>query len=438
MGSRKKTHEEYVAELAIKNPNVEVIGRYDGAHTKIMHHCLIHDVYWDVLPGNVLAGKGCKECMKEKNRNKFVKSHDEYVSDVARVNPDIVVIGKYINSNTPIMHLCKKHNVEWMAYPNNILKGQGCVECGNEKFHDKRCKKHEDYVDELAVKNPTVKVIGEYVDSQTKILHHCNIHNIDFMQRPSDALKGGGCSICHRERIGAANSMTYEEYIEALNDINPSIVVLGDYINASTPILHKCVIHNVEWMVSPSNILSGHGCRECGNEKIKKALSKTQEQYIEEVANVNPDIEVMGQYINARTPIMHRCKIDGYEWMTMPYSVLSGYGCPVCSESSGERQIRQWLDKHCIVYEYQKIFDDCRNVLPLPFDFYLPKYNSCIEFDGGQHYFPVNLFGGEESFEKTVKHDEIKNKYCEDNDIRLLRIPYYEDVDEQLNNFLFT
>ena len=59
----------------------------------------------------------------------------------------------------------------------------------------------------------------------------------------------------------------------------------------------------------------------------------------------------------------------------------------------------------------------------MPFDFYLPNYNLCIEFDGAQHYRPVF---GEHNFEQTQKHDKIKNEYCESHNIELLRIPYWE------------
>ena len=62
----------------------------------------------------------------------------------------------------------------------------------------------------------------------------------------------------------------------------------------------------------------------------------------------------------------------------------------------------------------------------LPFDFYLPQYNLIIEYDGEQHFKPISVFGGEDAFWTTVTHDAIKNQYCEDNDIDLLRIPYWE------------
>ena len=65
-GTIKKTHEEYVAELSIKNPTVEVVEKYITAKTKIMHHCLIHDVYWKTEPRLVLSGHGCSECKNER------------------------------------------------------------------------------------------------------------------------------------------------------------------------------------------------------------------------------------------------------------------------------------------------------------------------------------------------------------------------------------
>ena len=64
----KKTHEEYVNEVFLVNPNIEVVGEYIDAKTKILHRCLIHDVEWMVSPTNILSGKGCPECAKQKRK----------------------------------------------------------------------------------------------------------------------------------------------------------------------------------------------------------------------------------------------------------------------------------------------------------------------------------------------------------------------------------
>ena len=89
--SKRKTHEEYVNEVSIKNPNVEVIGQYIDAKSKIMHNCLIHDIFWEVKPESVLLGSGCKNCKKEKLREVKTKNNEQYIHEVESVNPDIIV-----------------------------------------------------------------------------------------------------------------------------------------------------------------------------------------------------------------------------------------------------------------------------------------------------------------------------------------------------------
>ena len=90
------------------------------------------------------------------------------------------------------------------------------------------------------------------------------------------------------------------------------------------------------------------------------------------------------------------------------------------------------LEKSNIKYIKENTFIECRNKLPLPFDFYLPDYNTIIEFDGIQHYKAVKCFGGEKRFKETKKHDKIKNNYCEKNNIKMVRIKYDEDIESVL------
>ena len=554
--AKRKTHEEYIAELVIKNPNVEVLGRYINAKTPILHLCKKHNIEWNMSPTNALQGNGCCECLKEKISEKngktheqFVKElkevnssivvlgtyinantpilfkclvdghewmgipsnillgqgcpkcagnikrmHDEYVQEVSKVNPDIEVIGKYINSKTPILHRCKKHNVEWEVAPYNILYGKGCRECGKQKISDKFRKPKERYIEELSIKNPNLEVLGEYINHNTPILHRCLIHDVKWMISPCNALIGHGCLKCKSEKIGSKLKKSNAQYIEELKLVNPNIIVVGEYAGAHIPILHKCKIDGYEWMATPHSILSGNGCSKCSNRirrtkddyiadikivnsnielvgdfvnmhtpalhkclvdnyewfikptnillgqgcpKCAGNIRKTHSQYLKEVSVVNPNIEVIGEYVNAYTPILHRCKIDGYEWFASPTNILFGKGCPKCHESKGERKIRMWLESNNIQYIHQKPFKDCKDIKPLPFDFYLPDYNLCIEFDGEQHYKPIEYFGGEKRFEYIVKHDNIKSQYCMNNNIELLRIAYFEDVEEKLNNFLF-
>lgn len=357
---KKKTHEEYVAELAVKNPTVEVVDTYNGAHNKIMHRCKTCNYEWQATPHNTLAGKGCPKCAGTMKR-----THDEYVELVEAMHSNIEVVGVYVNNNTPILHRCTIHNHLWMAHPNNILSGHGCRMCANDLMANNFSKSTLDYVKDVA-------------------------------------------------------------------SVNTNIEIIGEYVNAHVPILHRCKIDGYEWLAKPNNILSGKGCPKCAG-----SITKTHDEYVGAVNIVNPDIEVVDDYIDSRTPIKHKCKIDGNIWYAAPYNILVGKGCPRCNESSGERMVRQWLSKNNISFVFQKIFDDCVDINALPFDFYLPDYNAAIEYQGGQHYFPVEHFGGEDSFKRQQRHDKIKEDYCSANNIRLLCIPYYADVEKELSNFLF-
>lgn len=111
--------------------------------------------------------------------------------------------------------------------------------------------------------------------------------------------------------------------------------------------------------------------------------------------------------------------------------------------SKGEKLIWNWLRQHTIEFEFQKRFGDCKDKLPLPFDFYLPKYNLCIEYQGSQHYDPGFYIRKKKSYEEGMKkyliqkkHDEIKKNYCIQNNINFLEIKYTEDINKKLREIL--
>jgi hypothetical protein len=116
-------------------------------------------------------------------------------------------------------------------------------------------------------------------------------------------------------------------------------------------------------------------------------------------------------------------------------------GCPYCSESNMEKRIRNYFENNNIIYAFQKRFNDCKDLLSLPFDFYLPDYNVACEAQGIQHFEIVDFFGGEEAFIDRKKKDKIKENYCKENNIPFIEIPYYKFnnieniLEEQLARF---
>ena len=126
------------------------------------------------------------------------------------------------------------------------------------------------------------------------------------------------------------------------------------------------------------------------------------------------------------------CGCCGGTFIALPAKVLEGRvsSCGCAKSSSKERLISNILDNIGIVYKREHIFQDCRNVYPLRYDFYLPDFNSVIEYQGQQHYKNIDYFGGQEGFKCRQTNDKIKREYCADKNISLLELPYSLSSDE--------
>lgn len=128
--------------------------------------------------------------------------------------------------------------------------------------------------------------------------------------------------------------------------------------------------------------------------------------------------------------VVWKCICDCGNYAEVPINHLTrGHtiSCGCRHQSKWEMFIYDYLNSLNIVFSPQKRFNDCRNKKQtdtLPFDFYLPDYNVCIEYDGEHHFHPIDGWGGHDKFIITQENDDIKNKYCEAKNITLLRLPY--------------
>jgi len=233
--------------------------------------------------------------------------------------------------------------------------------------------------------------------------------------------------------------LTTEEFIQKAivihgNKYNYSKV---DYKKSSEKVKIICPIHG-EFEQRPNNHLQGKICNICGNVYQDKNIFIFKASQIH---NNFYDYSLV-EYKNCRTKIKIICPIHG-EFEQRPNDHLNQKsGCPICNFSKGELQIKNWLQERDIRFETQKRFSDCKFKKPLPFDFYLPDHNICIEFDGRQHFYPES-FSSDRSKEtklenlKIIQHrDSIKNNYCNLNNINLIRLIYTENLYDSLNKKL--
>lgn len=140
---------------------------------------------------------------------------------------------------------------------------------------------------------------------------------------------------------------------------------------------------------------------------------------------------------NAKTKLVLECPVHR-KWDSIDFShfYYRHFGCPSCNMPKGERNIKLFLEELNIEFEQQKTFDTCKNIQRLPFDFYLPIYNTLIEFDGIQHFQPLEWFGGEDSYLALCNRDNIKTSWTKENNIDLIRFNY-KQTDEEVRNELY-
>lgn len=201
----------------------------------------------------------------------------------------------------------------------------------------------------------------------------------------------------------------------------------NDYTNVKMDAHFICPKHGEQIMML-DNLIHGHRCIDCSYEERGNNL-KNDIDYVKECIEsvngnklLNPedykDTTMRNLDILCSCGNVFTTSFSNYT----KYGVNTCYSCS-CKESVGEKRIREFLESCSINFEQEKRFDDCRDVKPLPFDFYLPNYNMIIEFDGQHHFEEIH---NRTDYETTKRHDSIKNKYCENNNINLLRIPYWE------------
>lgn len=209
----------------------------------------------------------------------------------------------------------------------------------------------------------------------------------------------------------------------------------------SYKVKYECPVHGIKTM-SIDNLTRGRRCPDCKAEKARDRYQLSPEEVIKRVEEYGGTLLNPFDYINLFTKnlkmVCPECQTV-FETSLNSFCHIGGQVCPNCSgkESSGERKIRKYLEANHINYCQEHWFADCKDTKPLPFDFYLPDYNILIECDGPQHHKYTGWFP-EEVFHKTQEHDQMKNNYCKEKNINLIRIPSWKtrDINKVMNKEL--
>lgn len=254
---------------------------------------------------------------------------------------------------------------------------------------------------------PSLIRITEYINSKSTIVFKCKKCGKEFRKKPKEI-----------NNIKCGCEYKHDKYKDDI--AKKGIIPLENYVNIRHKIKHKCLKCENSFTTSPKSMLNSViGCPSCSGKifsinRYKSLLPK--------------NLELLStEYIGCQYKHLHKCLDCGSEFNTKPNLILHmNTNCPICAKSKGERIIADFLNELGLFFEreYTILINDRK----LRFDFYIKDIDLFIEYDGIQHFIPVDLFGGEEAFSKTIENDRLKDEWCRFNEKQLLRISYKEDI----------
>lgn len=362
--------------------------------------------------------------MKKKNK-------EEFISDAIKVHGNLYdySLVEYINSSTRIKIICNKHGI-FEQNPNNHLRGSICKKCSYEKISEESNKGREKFIKESNIKhnNKYDYSLVEYKNNKTKVKIICQEHGI-FEQRP-DLHLYSGCIKCVGNFKKSKDKFIEEAKLIHGDKYDYSLV---DYKNNKTPVKIICKKHGMFEQI-PSSHLKGCICEKCSfnykkniNDFLKSAFEVHGDNYIYDKS----------VYKTALTKLIITCKKHGDFSQTPNKHIGLKQGCPKCKRSKGVELICKLLDNNNIRYENEKTIKGCvsKNNKSLYFDIFIDD-NIAIEYDGEQHFIPIENWGGVENLKRTKERDLMKNKFCEENNIKLFRISYFDNIEEKMNEII--
>lgn len=313
--------------------------------------------------------KGCKYCFGRDLPKWYISQK------IKEINPYIQILEPYTKLSQRVNCFCTKHNYHAHKSIQEILKGQGCYYCGLEKLSEQKFLTDEQVQNNINILNPHIKLIS-YKGNKEPSDFYCKKHNKYFSKYYGTLIHcSSGCEDCYAENIRTRCGMGEDEFKNRLKDVHPELVVIGKYVNNSTPIEVYCIEHNYTYFLTPAALLNRMTC-----------CDKTRTTYKEELV----------------------CKLLEEQWL---FNITR------------QKVFEDCVDKRCLPFD---IYLDDYNVL-IEYQgeqHYKPvKYSSETQEEA------------DIKFEYTQKHDEIKRQYCKDNNIPLIEIPYWEFDD--LEYFLF-
>lgn len=296
-------------------------------------------------------------------------TQEQFVSKLKEKNPDITVLGEYVNINTKVMVKCNKCGHEWDVLPCSLLYiGTGCPKCHFKAMHDSFKSRHamssETFINKINSKFPNLELISEYSSLSDDVTLRCKDCGCVFTKKARLVLISKGCPRCARkENPRNISKRCKEVFVERMKKINPNVTILGEYERSAKPLLVRCNVCGNEWYASPNNLLRGRGCMRCYKANVKgrklvtnkKLVNKLEENFKRKLDEKDVGVTLISEYKGFNKNVTVRCNDCGAEYITKPMNLVHNMGkCPLCkNKRQGQRA------KVTIMKDFSRVAEDC-------------------------------------------------------------------------------
>jgi len=393
---------------------------YEGTSKKckIKHNVCGHKFF--MIFKDFRKGYNCPKCAQLQRNLSNIKKISENSKKVLFERGFEIVKYMGITIKSEIKHL-KCEGIFKMTI-TELLKSYKCPSCEVEKVL-KINKRISEYDSQLLEKE--CKIIPEYFHSTVKKSKYQCLKCGDIFNGYYFNIIRGNNNTCKCNIRSFKSFKFYKNKLIKMGLSNSYKMLKKTFINSKTKMTFIHLECGNRFYKSPTDFFSNNQkCPEC-SQKNKGSYS-----YIDaELILSNRGFKLLSPvYKNSHDPLEIQCNECLRVYNKTLNNIKNNNSTCICKleriSSIGELKIENFLLKNKIKFTLQKTFKKCKYKSQLKFDFYLPEYKLAIEFDGIQHFKPVDYFGGVDYFKECIKRDLYKNKYCEENLIRLVRISY--------------
>ncbi len=413
---------------------------YINSSTKIKIICKRHGIFEQLPRKHINQKHNCPACGNQSRQKNNASTNEEFTAKAKIIHGGYYSYKNvdYRNNNIEIEITCPKHG-DFSQTPSAHLKlNIPCKSCRNETTNliTNIKKTNYDFIRD-AIKTHGSKYSYNkvrYVNNRTAVTIICKDHG-DFQQVPYSHINGAGCPYCFNvKRSNKSKAYCKSELIQTFNIVHSYAYLYPDIDpkSATSNIEVVCPQHGSFYPVLKEHARGLGVCPDCSESAPTTTadfINKSNSIHLKRYDYSKVD------YIDRKSKVAIICRTHG-EFRQVPYAHMAGQGCPACSKirSSGELAIESYLNQSPLVdtFEIEKTMKGMTDKRNLRFDFYIEQYNLAIEYDGQQHFNPHAYYSGASEEEKQAnltevqRRDSIKDQWCFDNNIRLIRIAYYD------------